>query len=144
MLRVRALAISCLLALAACGQQPASTSSDAPAAAGSSRDATLARIAAGETFRVTLDACEDEGFTGDSDPFGTIKCGETYEIVYTPGVGYSATGLNEGNNTVGTSVGTGTTPEEGGISIWGATFAVQDGDIVSTSDGSAQVGRIAF
>ncbi|HEV7689364.1 MAG TPA: hypothetical protein VGO52_01005 [Hyphomonadaceae bacterium] len=115
-----------------------------PVPAALSRADAIAALTAGKTVKVVFDTCpmSDEGWTGDTDPYGTIKCGETYTITYSVATSqYTATGLNEGSGSEATSAAGGTTPADGGISIWGATFILGDDGIVSTSDGT-HVGHI--
>lgn len=148
MLRTSVLALVSIIVLAACGDntttktEPTSPIAEAtppaPPPPAPTRDEAIAAMAAEKTFQVIFDTCpvSDEGWEGDADPYGTIKCGATYSVTFSAATGqYTATGLNEGSGAELTSAAAGATPAEGGISIWGATFVVGDNGVVSTSDG---------
>jgi len=100
----------------------------------------MAALVSEKPVRVSFDTCpvSDDGWTGGSDPYGTIKCGEVYTVTYSAATGlFTATGLNEGSNAELTSAAGGATGADGGISIWGATFAIGENGGVATSDGVA-------
>lgn len=154
MLRNSVFALVCVAALSGCGESrsapgaAAATESAAPApaaeaaapAAVASRADAIAALVSEKPVRISFDTCpvSDDGWTGDSDPYGTIKCGEVYTVTYSAATGlFTTTGLNEGSNAELTSAAGGATAADGGISIWGATFAIGENGVVATSDGVA-------
>ncbi|HEV7689363.1 MAG TPA: hypothetical protein VGO52_01000 [Hyphomonadaceae bacterium] len=101
------------------------------------------RVRSGEPIRVVLDVCaaSDEGWTGDSDPFGTIKCGETYVVRYlSDKKSWEASGFNEGaSGSVTSTAGEGDATGNAFV-IWGARFDFNaDGHVFS---GGERVGHL--
>lgn len=85
-----------------------------------------AAVRSGRPFRVVLDVCKvsDEGWSGDTDPLGTIKCGETYEITYLHETKeWLASGFNEGSGAPTKSRSPASDAGSHRLSIWGAEFA---------------------
>ncbi|RYD63075.1 MAG: hypothetical protein EOP84_33965, partial [Verrucomicrobiaceae bacterium] len=93
--------------------------------------------------KVVLDSCpvDDDGWQGDSDPFGTIKCGETYSLRYLPNSDmWQATGFNEASDAVITAEAAAAPIGKGVVVIWGAEFKVDaDQRVLSGSD---TIGRL--
>ncbi len=83
------------------------------------------KIRSGRTFTVTFDQVgnkfDDSPWGGTTDPMGTLKAGETYEVKYFDGK-YTTRGLNEGSGKVMTATYGGAKPEEGKISLWGRIY----------------------
>lgn len=141
MARRLALALACGLTVAACGQGATTSGGTLEPPA---NDGVVAQIVAGVPFTVTFDACSDEGWTGDTDPLGTIKCGEIYAVTYSPATAqFSATGLNEADGMAATVSAGGANAASGEVSIWGAVFLVGGDGVVTTIDG-APVGRASI
>lgn len=87
------------------------------------------KIRSGRTFTVTFDQVngkfDDSPWGGTTDPMGTLKAGETYEVRYFDGK-YITTGFNEGSRKVITATYGGANPEEGKISLWGRVYTFTD------------------
>lgn len=84
-------------------------------------------LRAAEHVNVILDACtvSDAGWQGDSDPLGTIKCGETYTLKYLAETDkWKATGFNEASESIFTSEAVAAPLGRHIVVIWGAEFTV--------------------
>lgn len=85
------------------------------------------QLRAAESVKVILDACtvSDDGWKGDSDPLGTIKCGETYTLKYLAETDkWKATGFNEASEAMFTSEAVAAPLGRHMVVIWGAEFTV--------------------
>lgn len=83
------------------------------------------RIKSGTVFRVSFDKVggkfNDSGWTGNTDPMGTLKAGETYQVTYS-GSKYTTRGFSEGTNSVISATYGNANPDEGKISLWGRVY----------------------
>lgn len=116
-----------------------------PASADSISD-LIGRIEATNEFTVTFDQVggkfDDSGWTGSTDPMGTLKAGETYQVTYYGGQ-YITRGFNEGSNSVISAAYSNASPREGLISLWGLLFAFDSrGNIYNSQYGI--VGTLRF
>ena len=110
------------------------------------------QISNGALFYVILDQCsfDDEGYIGKSDPLGSLKCGETYEVAFLPDTKkWSTKGLDEqataqkGTPTNKGYTGPGSSPQNGRITMWGVNFGVsENGEVFQGNDDV--IGRISF
>lgn len=83
-------------------------------------------INSGKVFYVAFDTTsfDDSGWTGASDPMGTLKGGETYTVQYNSSTtNWSVTGLNEGSGTVGTFGYKTISPKDGKLNLWGRVYS---------------------
>lgn len=87
----------------------------------------LDTIRSGRTFRVVFDVApskfNDQGWLGqERDPMGTLKGGETYEVVYRAPA-WTVTGFNEGTNARGSWTYDTLQPEAFQLNLWGRGYA---------------------
>ncbi len=79
-------------------------------------------IKSGKSFTVTFDKVgskfNDSGWEGNTDPMGTLKAGETYQVTYSSGK-YTTRGFNESTNSVISATYGNANPDKGKISLWG-------------------------
>lgn len=104
------------------------------------------RIARGEAFQVTFTGPQcpnDAGWTGSTDPMGTIQCGQTYRVTYRSGA-WSVTGFNEGTRAVGTWTYSGLDPRSSQLNIWGRGYQfTNDGRVLDRQYGFVGYVRMA-
>lgn len=108
------------------------------------------KIKHGEHFWVALDATsgkfDDSAYTGHSetDPLGTLKGGETYEVQYQPATGeWTATGFNQDVQAKITASYNNADPKDHELSLWGRVFLFsKDGKVLDEQYGL--VGHILF
>jgi len=82
------------------------------------------RIQSGNEFTVYFDKAtfNDEGWTGGSDPMGTLKAGKSYQVTYSQGT-YTCRGFHESRNKIHSASYSNANPNNGQISLWGRVFA---------------------
>ncbi len=94
---------------------------------------TINHIKSGKNFTVSFDKVgrkfDDSGWTGNTDPMGTLKAGETYQVTYSNGK-YTTRGFNEQSRSVISATYANANPDRGEISLWGRVY---------TFDGSSNV-----
>lgn len=85
----------------------------------------ISHIKSGRSFTVAFDQVgskfNDSGWTGNTDPMGTLKAGETYQVTYSSSK-YTTRGFNEGTNSVISATYSNAKPDEGKISLWGRVY----------------------
>lgn len=85
----------------------------------------MSRIKSGRSFKVTFDQVggkfNDSGWAGNTDPMGTLKAGETYQVTYSGGK-YTTRGFNEGRKSVMSATYGNANPDGGKISLWGRVY----------------------
>lgn len=91
--------------------------------------AWVAHVKSGQPFLVRFDMTtnkfNDARYSGDwrTDPMGTLQGGQEYTVSYRNGE-FSCTGFNQARAGVETQTGGGADPDDGLISLWGRTFAI--------------------
>lgn len=87
-------------------------------------------VESGQTFSVVFDKTakkfDDSAYSGEGDPMGTLKGGETYTVIWDDGV-FECTGYNQRTRSVGTHKYTNASPGKNQLSLWGRVYAF-DGD----------------
>ncbi len=96
-------------------------------------------------FKVVLDGdCPNDSpeFTGANDPMGTIRCGNTYTVVYDTNNGsWTVTGFHEVSKSDETHIYQNANPDINEISLWGRVFTFdEDKNVFDPEFG--KVGRI--
>jgi len=109
----------------------------------SAANAIETQLRAAASVKVILDSCtvSDNGWQGDKDPYGTIKCGETYSLSYLPDTDkWKATGFNEASESIFTAEAAAAPLGQHVVVIWGAEFKIDaDQGVLSGSD---KIGRV--
>ncbi len=82
-------------------------------------------IQSGRSFTVIFDQVgnrfNDSGWTGDTDPMGTLRVGETYQVTYSRGR-FTTRGFNEQSNSVISATYSNANLSRGQISLWGRIY----------------------
>ncbi len=108
------------------------------------------RVVTGQAFRVVFDATkgkfDDTVYSGSdkTDPLGTLKGGETYNVQYKPQSGeWRVTGFNQETNTILSATYNNASPHDRELSLWGWVFMFsKDGKVLDDQYGL--VGHIIF
>ncbi len=84
-----------------------------------------AHIMAGDVFYIVLNECakkmDDPDSGGGQGPMGTVKCGETYTLVWRDGA-FTSTGFNQGSKSAYTMESSKGDPKAYQISVFGRIF----------------------
>jgi hypothetical protein len=100
------------------GQQPDGTLSD-----------LINHVRSGNSFTVTFDrvgnSFNDSGWTGSTDPMGTLQAGYAYQVTYSGG-SYTTVGFNEQSRSQLSATYSNANPDDAKISLWGRVYTFDE------------------